>query len=417
MVENIREGYKKTEVGVIPEDWEYSAIGDLFKFKNGLNKAKEYFGYGIPIINYNDVYLKTELKVEDIKGKVCLTPKEIKLFEVRKGDVFFTRTSETPEEVGISTVVVEEVKDTVFSGFVLRARPLNDRLDLFYKKYCFSTQTVRNEIVAGCTYTTRALTNGTQLSKINILIPPLSEQRAIASALSDIDGLISSLTKLIDKKKSIMRGARQELLAGKARLDGFSDEWICIRLGELCEIKDGTHQTPKYVDSGVPFYSVESISQNEFKSTKFISEEEHIRLTKSFKIEKGDILMTRIGSIGKCKYINWDVNASFYVSLALLKVKKEYSAEFICHYSETEYFKQEIELNSLQSAIPKKINLGQISNVGLLIPPTIEEQTAIAQILSDMDTEIEKLSQKLNKYKQIKQGMMQELLTGKRRLI
>lgn len=417
MVGNIPEGYKETEIGIIPEDWEFIAIGELFKFKNGLNKAKEYFGYGTPIVNYNDVYLKRELKVMDILGKVFLTSKEIKLFEVKKGDVFFTRTSETPEEVGISTVVVEDVKDTVFSGFVLRARSQNDILDLFYKKYCFSTKAVRNEIISSCTYTTRALTNGTQLSKIKIPLPQLPEQQAIATALCDIDGLISSLTKFINKNKKIKQGAMQELLTGKKRLNGFSGEWINVKLDELCEIKDGTHQTPKYVDSGIPFYSVESISQNEFKNTKFISEEEHAVLTKSYKIEKGDILMTRIGSIGKCKYINWDANASFYVSLALLKVKKEFCAEFICQYSETEYFKQEIELNSLQSAIPKKINLGQISNVGLLIPPTIEEQAAIAKILSDIDIEIEKLNEKLNKYKDIKQGMMQELLTGKRRLI
>jgi len=178
-----------------------------------------------------------------------------------------------------------------------------------------------------------------------------------------------------------------------------------------------THQTPKYVEQGVPFYSVENVTANDFTNTKCISPEEHAFLTKSWKIEKGDILMTRIGSIGVCKYIDWDVDASFYVSLTLLKIKKEYSARFICHYSQFEYFKKEIVLNSLQFAYPQKINLGQISKVKLIIPESIEEQESIAQILSDMDAEIEGLEKKLDKYKMLKQGMMQNLLTGKIRLI
>ena len=99
-------------------------------------------------------------------------------------------------------------------------------------------------------------------------------------------------------------------------------EWKMVKLGDLCQIKDGTHQTPHYVDTGKPFYSVENITNNEFVHTKFISEEEHEKLTSSYRIENGDVLMTRIGSIGVCKYIDWDVDASFYVSLALLKCDK-----------------------------------------------------------------------------------------------
>jgi len=127
--------------------------------------------------------------------------------------------------------------------------------------------------------------------------------------------------------------------------------------------------------------------------------------------------MTRIGSIGVCKYIDWEVDASYYVSLALLKINKDYSARFICHYSHYGFFKKEIELNSLQFAYPQKINLGQISKVKLIIPKTIEEQASIVHILSDMDSEIESLENNLNKYKMIKQGMMQNLLTGKIRLV
>lgn len=255
------------------------------------------------------------------------------------------------------------------------------------------------------------------ISKMRIALPKLHEQVAIATALSDMDDLILSLKKFISKKKLIKEGVMEELLTGKKRINGFNEEWQVIELGNICEIKDGTHQTPNYIDYGVPFYSVENVTRNDFVNTKFISVEEHKELTKAVKIEKGDILMTRIGSIGDCKYISWDVDASFYVSLALLKTKENVSSKFIAQYSKCKFFKKQIELNSLQYAIPKKINLGQISNVLVNIPKSVTEQKAIANILSDMDDEIEKLEKKLDKYKNIKNGMMEELLTGKRRLV
>lgn len=192
------------------------------------------------------------------------------------------------------------------------------------------------------------------------------------------------------------------------------EDWEVQLLGALATIKDGTHQTPRYVPSGVPFYSVEQVTSRDFTNTKFISEQEHRFLTRFFKIEKGDILMTRIGSIGDCKLIDWDVDASFYVSLALLKIHSA-SAAFISQYSNSSVFKEEIEIHSLQSAIPKKINLGPISDIRLAIPP-LAEQEAIAEALSDADALIESLEQLLAKKRHLKQGTMQELLTGKKRL-
>ncbi|MEB2296061.1 MAG: restriction endonuclease subunit S [Ignavibacteria bacterium] len=400
------------------EGWEEVNLGLCFDFKNGLNKEKKYFGQGTPIVNYMDVYKNRGLRRSDILGKVLLSKEEIKNYEVLKGDVLFTRTSETVEEIGISSVILENVVDTVFSGFVLRARPKNEKLDLHFKKYCFSTSEVRKEITSKSSYTTRALTNGRLLSNVILKIPRTkAEQTAIAQVLSDTDELISSLEKLIEKKKLIKQGTMQQLLTGKKRLPGFSGEWEVKKLGDVAEIRDGTHQTPVYVDDGIQFYSVENITENNFTNTKFISLEEHKRLTKTYKIEKGDILMTRIGSIGDCKLINWDVEASFYVSLALLKIKKGYSNKFIAHLIKSYDFQKEIELRSLQWAVPKKINLGAISAIDIKIPTDVTEQDAIAEVLNNIDSDIESLEQKLNKYKLIKQGMMQNLLTGKIRLV
>lgn len=121
------------------------SLGEIFEFKNGLNKEKEYFGYGTPIVNYMDVFKYSGIYGSDIKGKVYLNAQEIRNYEVKKGDVFFTRTSETIDEIGISTVVLDDVINTVFSGFVLRARPKNLLLDLEFKKFCFSSQVLEKK--------------------------------------------------------------------------------------------------------------------------------------------------------------------------------------------------------------------------------------------------------------------------------
>lgn len=191
-------------------------------------------------------------------------------------------------------------------------------------------------------------------------------------------------------------------------------DWDLKRLGDLATVRDGTHQTPKYVASGVPFFSVEHVTSGDFANTKFISEEEHRFLTRSVKIERGDILMTRIGSIGDCKLIDWDVRASFYVSLALLKIHGA-SAAFVAQYSNSAVFKKEIELHSLQSAIPKKINLGPISDVKISVPP-LPEQHAIATALGDVDALLGALKRLIAKKRDFKQAAMQQLLTGQTRL-
>lgn len=256
------------------------------------------------------------------------------------------------------------------------------------------------------------------VSRLNVVYPEsLEEQRRIIDTLSEVDTLIADLQKLIRKKKDIRQGTLQKIMTGKNRLQGFNKQWKDTALGKICDIKDGTHQTPHYVESGIPFYSVETVTNDDFTHVKYISLEEHERLTSSYKIENGDVLMTRIGSIGKGKFVDWNPNASFYVSLALLKFRgNKLLANFIALLTETEAFRKEAELHSLQFAIPMKINLGQISDIRVKIPTDENETKVIVNILNDMNCEIKELEQKLEKYQMIKQGMMEELLTGKVRL-
>jgi type I restriction enzyme S subunit len=309
---------------------------------------------------------------------------------------------------------------------------LNNTVDLEFIYYRLVYD--KEQILSNATQTTQSNLNATIVKNTLLTLPKLKqEQQKIAEVLSEVDYAISKTEELFEKNKRLKTALMQDLLSygidenGKVRsyeihkfkpskLGDIPEEWDCLELAKVCDIKDGTHQTPKYVSDGIPFYSVENITNDEFKNVKFISYEEHKELTKNYKIELGDVLMTRIGSIGDCKYINWNVNASFYVSLALLKFYNKEHAKYFVQYSKSAKFKNEIDLHSLPNAVPKKINLGNISNVKILIPKSKTEQQKIAQILSAQDEKIEDIKNKLNKLKSLKASLMQDLLSGKVRV-
>jgi type I restriction enzyme S subunit len=411
-MELIKSKYKSTEFGLIPEDWETTAIGDLLEFKNGLNKESEFFGYGTPIVNYMDVFRNNGIRKTDIEGKVFLSNQEKKNFSAKKGDVFFTRTSETQEEIGMSAVLLEDVSDCVFSGFLLRGRPKNNKITPEYFQYCLTPSYIRGQIISTSSYTTRALTNGRYLSKVKISFPPtLTEQKAIATALSDVDALITSLDKLIKKKKAIKQGAMQELLTPK-----FG--WKTKTLKEVSTFRRGSfpqpYGLPKWYDdvSGIPFVQVVDVSDNRKlkPETKQKISSEGAKM--SVFVKKGSVILTIQGSIGRICITQYDayVDRTLLIFESFLKEFNKFFFMTIVHQ------KFEIEKEKAPGGIIKTITKEALSRFEISFPE-IEEQNRIAQILSDMDLEIEALEKKKEKYHQIKQGMMQELLTGKTRLV
>ncbi|WP_099363592.1 restriction endonuclease subunit S [Fredinandcohnia onubensis] len=255
------------------------------------------------------------------------------------------------------------------------------------------------------------------ITKMEIPVPPINEQKKISSILLAWDNAIKLKEKLIGQKKEQKKGLMQKLLTGQVRLDGFDGKWDTKKLKDLCtKIMDGTHATPNYTDSGIPFYSVESVTNRDFSNHKYISHEEHLAISSRCKVEKGDILMTRIGSIGDAVIVDWDYECSIYVSLALLKTNEKILSEFLVQYMATDEFKKDILSKSLLSAIPQKINLVDIGRVKVYIPQDIQEQKAIAKILNDADKEVTLLVDELNYLKQQKNGLMQSLLTGEVRV-
>ena len=176
-------------------------LEEIFDFKNGLNKGKEFFGTGVPFISYVNVYKLDRLQKEDITEKVNVTESELERFSVEKGDVLFTRTSEVQEEVGYSSVVIEELENCVFNGFSIRARPKIK--DLLLPEYCahlFRCYDIRKEIVKRSSFTTRASLSSQGLGKIKVVIPPLSLQNKIVKILDKFQVMLADTKGLLPEE-------------------------------------------------------------------------------------------------------------------------------------------------------------------------------------------------------------------------
>jgi type I restriction enzyme S subunit len=417
-------GYKLTEVGIIPEDWQAVNLGevsDVRMCKRILAEQTQKVG---PIPFYKigtfggepDAFIPNSL-YEEFTAKFSFP---------KKGDVLISAAGT------LGKTVVYDGKPAYFQDSNIvwldidNKKLINDYLYQYYN-------VIRWASSEGSTIA--RLYNGIIRASL-IALPPHQEQTAIANALSDVDALIQELEKLITKKQAIKTATMQQLLTGRTRLPQFAhhpdgrkkgykpsaignipEDWEVRPLSDLSTyINDGTHHTPKYVQQGVPFYSVENVTANDFTNVKYISLEEHKKLIRRCLPEKGDILMTRIGTLGITRLIDWDIDASIYVSLALIKLKSVVDSKYVYIFSKSEIFFKEVEKRSLVNATPQKINMNEIGQVPIAFPTDKEEQSKISIVLSDALSEIQILENRLNKTRQIKQGMMQELLTGKTRL-
>ena len=190
----------------------------------------------------------------------------------------------------------------------------------------------------------------------------------------------------------------------KRRFPGFEGEWEEKKLGEVSEIYDGTHQTPRYTTDGIMFLSVENIKT--LKSNKYISEADFI---KDFKIspQNGDVLMTRIGDIGTSNVVNSDGKLAFYVSLALIR-STQLDSNFLNTSISSINFQKELWSRTLHIAFPKKINKNEIGEVSILFP-SITEQQAIGRFFQKLDKSISLQQEKLDKLKDLKKAYLNEL--------
>ena len=198
----------------------------------------------------------------------------------------------------------------------------------------------------------------------------------------------------------------------KLRFKEFSGEWESNRIGDITKLTDGMHFTPTYVESGIPFWSIETVVSN--VSPKYITNEEHENAIKKCKPQKNDILLTRIGTLAKVKLIDWNNEFSIYVSLALIKSSTSFNSMFAKFYFETEYYKKDFLSKSLLTAVPSKINMEDLRQTIIKLP-SLQEQEKIASFLSLIDDKINLQSEKVKYLKDYKKGLMQKIFSRKLR--
>jgi len=414
----IREGYKKTEVGVIPNDWESYLTENIIE-KNaksikigpfGSQLKKEVLSLSGPFKVYGqeNVY-KNDFDIGDrylSKEKYC----ELQSCELHSGDIVISMMG----TIGKCAIVPKKLKAGIMDSHLLKLKIDTKNVIPEYVKNIIESDIIQQQMINLSVGGIMSGLSSNIIKQLFFPIPPLQEQQAIATALSDIDGLINSLTKLIDKKKNIKQGAMQELLTGKKRIEGFSGEWREKTVEEFGEITTGSTpptSTPEYWNGKIPWITPTDIKENKnvIKSEREITKQ---GLNVLRQLKANTVLITCIASLGKNAILR--IEGACNQQINAISPNKDYNADFIYYLFE---INKQYLLSNAGITATNIVSKTVFSTMIFKVPLILEEQTAIANILSDMDNEIEVLEQKLNKYKDIKQGMMQELLTGRIRLV
>lgn len=392
--------------------------------QNGVFYEVDRKGSGIPLINVRDMYTTSPITEENLE-LFNATDNEIKNFEINDGDLFFTRSSIVPNGIAFCNWYKKTSdKPVVFDSHVIRFKTDKSKVDpMFLYLQCISPKT-RKYFIANAKTATMTTIDQTIMGKCIIDLPPLPEQRRIAKALSDTDALLTAMEKLIAKKRAIKQGAMQELLTGKRRLPGFEGAFVKMNLVANSTLKARIGwqglTTTEYQDSGYSYL----ITGTDFNSGKIMWDTCHYvdkhRFDQDTNIQvvNGDILITKDGTIGKVAIVNGlTKSATLNSGVFVLRSKgNAYDHRYVYYVLLSQIFIEFLDKLAAGSTI-NHLYQKDFMTFEFDVPPTLFEQTTIAEILSDMDEEIDALTVKLHKLRHIKQGMMSELLTGRIRLI
>lgn len=400
--------FKHTEIGLIPEDWEIRKLGSIFKFipNNTISRDNLVNQGTVMNVHYGDILIKygsiLDIKNNDIPFINDSVISNSKFNEFAKdGDILIADTAEDEMVCKATELYNIENRKLVSGLHTMWIRPIIE-FKPKYLGYFFNSTFYHNQILP--------LIQGTKVCSVSkgaikdtyVSIPLENEQNKIASALTSIDNLLLSLDKLIEKKRLIKQGAMQELLTGKKRLPGFTGELVERQVKDLGSIGRGRVISQKEIERSYqhkyPVYS--SQTQNNgvmgYIDT-YDFEGEYITWTTDG-VNAGTVFHRNglFNCTNVCGTIKLHKDNHLFVSMRLGLETNNYV--------------------STNLANPKLMN-NVMKQIVIDLPETIEEQRAIATVLSSMDKEIESLEGKKAKYEQIKQGMMQQLLTGKIRLI
>ena len=425
MVTEVNKGYVKYEVGEFPEDWVLKNFKDIFSFHSTSNysKAEMSIEGSVGCIHYGLIHAIPNTHYDLSDGiKFYVTEEQAKYDYVKDGDVIMVDASEDISGVNKSVEVFGVGERKYISGLhTYLIRDSKSNLADRFRGIILNSTVIKNQMIQLAVGMKVFGVSKTQLNNIKIPLPPtIEEQKSIATALTDVDELITGLEKLISKKKDIKQGAMQQLLTpphkGGKRLPGFSREWVEKRLEDLTSMSSGgtpSSKNSKYYDGQIIWVSITDMSN----SGKYISDSSKkitnigLQNSSARMFTLNTLLLAMYASIGKCCITTKEVSTS--QAILGINTAKELSTEFLYYFF---LFKQKELASQGQQGTQSNLNKGMVQDL-LISTPEIVEQQAIAQTLSDIDTEIAQLETKKEKYQAIKQGMMQELLTGKIRLV
>lgn len=410
-------GYKQTEVGVIPEDWDVASLGSLGSFSKGQGIRKDEAASGdIPCVRYGEIYTHYNDRVQHfnsfISSDVAKSSRRLK-----KGDLLFAGSGETKEEIGKCVALLDDVEAYAGGDIVILSPTIGDSA---YFGYLFNAPVVARQKASKGQGDAVVHISAAALSSIKIPLPSTkAEQEVIAEALSDADALIESLERLIAKKRQLKHGAMQELLTGKKRLPGFGVTWEMKRLDAVAEIRSGgtpsTNQ-PAFWDGDVPWCTPTDITAlNGFKyltQTARTITVQGLKASSAEMIPANSVVMTSRATIGECAINTVPIatNQGFKNFVPF----DETDGEFLYYLLQT---KKQGFISLCGGSTFLEIGKTQLAAFEIELPKEKDEQTAIAAILSDMDAELAMFEARLAKTRELKQGMMQKLLTGSIRLV
>lgn len=377
-----------------PSDWKITSIDKLGKCYSGLSgKSADDFGTGSAYyITFLNVLKNIKVDMDALE-KVSVSSGENQN-AVKKGDLFFNTSSETPDEVGMCAVLLSDLNNVYLNSFCFGFRLYNTSvLSPLFASYFFNSIYGRRLMSLYAQGSTRYNLSKSSFIKMEIPVPSIKEQQAIAATLSYFDEHIDNLTELIEKKKAIRDGALEDLVSGRIRLDGFSGEWKEGTIGDILTIHHGKNQhSVESFDGKYPILGTGGIIG---KATEYLCDWECV-------------LIGRKGTIDNPMYMNtpfWTIDTLYYSKPKINQCVK-FQYYLFCTINWLDYAE-----SSGRPSLAKNV----IEGVPISIP-NIPEQQAIAQVLTAIDEEIEALEEEKEKMIQIKEGAMDDLLTGRVRL-
>ena len=402
-------------------EWEVKKLSDIGTFKNGLNKSKEDFGFGFPFVNLMDVFGKAIVPFCGF-DLVNANEKDLKLYNLVKGDILFIRSSVKREGVGETAIIIDDLADTTYSGFLIRFREKKSLIDLFYKKYCFKTTKFRNRLVSLSTTSANTNINQESLSILTLDLPSKQEQEKIASFLTSVDKKIEQLTKKEELLKQYKKGVMQQIFSGEIRFkadDGSEfEDWEEKKLGDIIQFLSDYTANGSFASlkENVTYYNEENfavlvrttdLEKKVFNPERFTDQRGYDFLKKT-SLYGGEIILANVGSIGKVYRVpQYDKPMTLAPNTYVISFTKNTNEDFIFQLMNRQDFTNKM-LSMVGSSTLKAINKANLRSISIEIP-CLEEQTKIANFLSSIDSKIEQVSAQLDSTKEFKKALLQQM--------